>query len=278
LAIQFLQVGVNAWIQNETAAVRAVRQFRVLSNIPDGVEPEPVNSLVQPETDHFIDFLPELRVGPIEVWLERGETAEIPLVVLLVISPGTSLKNGIPVVGRHTRAFSFPPVVIVVVFAVWVLNSLLEPFTLVTGVVHDEVHDQFHSSAMHFLKKTVKVFHGTVVRLYGVVVTDVVTVVPVRTPVDRGEPENIHSQVFQVVQLGLNARKVSNAISVAVTETLWPDLINNRAFPPLIKHFSTSFLLEKLTITLIITWSHREKKTKNGAPNYGCSKGVNMYF
>ena len=50
----------NGWI---------IREFSMLDSMYDGVHPQAVHSLVQPETEHIVHRLNHFRITPIEVRL-----------------------------------------------------------------------------------------------------------------------------------------------------------------------------------------------------------------
>ena len=108
----------------------------------------------------------------------------------------------------------------------------MEPFVLVGAVVHHQVHDDRHAAAPGLRQQQVKVLHGAEFLRNAVIVGDVVPLVHKGRLIDGGEPDDVHAQVFQIVQLGQHTPQIADAVSVGVTEALGIDLIGNLAVPP----------------------------------------------
>jgi len=70
------------------------------------------------------------------------------------------------------------------------------------------------------------------------VVADVVAVVVLRRLVDRGEPEHVDAELGQVVQMVDDAAQIAHAVAVGIREAARVDLVNDRTFPPEIRHTS----------------------------------------
>ena len=101
-------------------------------------------------------------------------------------------------------------------------------------MVDDQVHDEAHAPLVDTLQQAIKVGQRAEHRVDVVVVGDVVAVVRLRGGVDRREPQDIHAQGFQVVELGADALEVAEAISVGVFEGARVDLVDDCALPPLV--------------------------------------------
>ena len=61
----------------------------------------------------------------------------------------------------------------------------------------------------------------------GVIVADVVAVIVVGRRVDRGQPDHIDAQIFQVIEFFNNPAQVANAVAVAVVKTAGIDPIDD---------------------------------------------------
>lgn len=82
-----------------------------------------------------------------------------------------------------------------------VLLTLHEPFVLVGCVIGYQIHDYVHSSLMHLFDQCVKVLHLAQHGINVVEGDNVVAVVLAARQIDRVEPDDVNTNVRQVVQL-----------------------------------------------------------------------------
>ena len=149
----------------------------------------------------------------------------------LVILPGFPLKAAVPVIGQLAVLPAGPPDIIIGV-RLLPAAAFLEPGMLVAGVVHHQVHDNLHAPVMGTLQNLLKSLHAAVFRGNIHIVGDVIPAVRAGRGVQRGKPDAVHPQRFQVVQLLINAPEVSHAVAVAVIEAPGPDLVENQVLVP----------------------------------------------
>ena len=149
---------------------------------------------------------------------------------------------GLPVVRELVRRAVLPDI-IVVIGIVSGLQCLLEPFMLVRGVVHHQVHQQLHAPAVESFQKPVKVLHSAEGIQDLFVILDVVAVVHIGRIIDRADPNHINAQVLQVIQSGQNTTQVPNAVMIAVLKAAGVNLVNDRFFPPSCLHRPPPFAL-----------------------------------
>lgn len=109
---------------------------------------------------------------------------------------------------------------------------LLEPLMLVTRMVHDQIHEQLHAPIMTALDESLDVRDRAVFFGNAVVIGDVVAHVHLGRLVRRTEPDDVHADVLDVVQLGDDAGDVADAVIVGVFEGGGPDLVDGAFFPP----------------------------------------------
>ena len=64
------------------------------------------------------------------------------------------------------------------------------------------------------------------------VIGDVIAIVIVRGLVNRGEPEYVDTELFQIRQVLRDAVQIADPVSVAVCKAAWINLINDGLFPP----------------------------------------------
>jgi len=112
------------------------------------------------------------------------------------------------------------------------LACTLEPRVLVRSVVDDQFGDHPQPACMGFGDKTPGVGHGPVVAVYATVFGDVIAVVTAWRRVERQQPDGVYAEVGDVVELGDQPRKVTDAIVIGVEEGFDVDLINHRVLVP----------------------------------------------
>ena len=66
---------------------------RYLPNHINNVHTESTNPFINPEIHHLIDFMTELFVFPVKVWLFLTEKVQVILTSLFVILPGRTTEN-----------------------------------------------------------------------------------------------------------------------------------------------------------------------------------------
>ena len=162
---------------------------------------------------------------------------QVVLAALRAILPCGAAEVGAPLVrlgagraGLVAGAGGTPPVPVGVRVAL-VLRRL-EPRMLVGGVVDHQVHHDLESALVRFGQQLVHVVKRAEQRVDVPVVGDVVAVVVLRGPVDRGEPQHIHAEVGEIVEAGGDALKISETIAVRVLEGTWVNLVDDGVRPP----------------------------------------------
>ncbi len=85
---------------------------------------------------------------------------------------------------------------------------------------------------MRFVDELVEVRHVPDIRMHVVIVGDIVTVVTPRRRIERQEPERIHAQLLQIVELGDQARKISDSVTIAIKERLDVQLVDDGVLVP----------------------------------------------
>ena len=111
----------------------------------------------------------------------------------------------------------------------------LEPGVLVGRVVDDQVHHDPQAALVRLGEQFVHVLEGAEQRVDVLVVGDVVAVVVLRGPVDRGQPQHVHAEVGEVVEAAGDALQVADAVAVGILEGTRVDLVDHRVSPPWIR-------------------------------------------
>ena len=122
------------------------------------------------------------------------------------------------------------------VFPIRILTGLPEPYVLVGAVVHHQVHDYVQIPFFCLGQELIHVLHGAETRINRVVVGDVISLIRQRGAVDGRQPDDIHAQFLQVVQLPDDAPEIADAVSVGVHKAFWIDLISGFSVPPFAFH------------------------------------------
>src|SRR5918998_468603 len=117
----------------------------VLYELPQNVDPEAVHTPVEPEAQHVVHGLPDLRVAPVEVGLLGIEEVEVVLLRSLVPLPrAAAAEVALPVVGRPSARSRVAPEVPLPFRVIAGGAGLHEPGVLVGGMVRDVVEDHPH--------------------------------------------------------------------------------------------------------------------------------------
>ncbi|MNP10989.1 hypothetical protein D3C76_1031570 [compost metagenome] len=108
----------------------------------------------------------------------------------------------------------------------------LEPGMLVGGVVDDQLGDHPQAAPVRLGDEAAGVGQAAVVRVDPAVHGDVVAVVAQRRGIERQQPEGVHPQLGDVVELLDQPGEVADAVVVGVEERLHVDLVDHRVLVP----------------------------------------------
>lgn len=125
---------------------------------------------------------PVIRRMPIALLIKPGRLPDIPITVLIIL--------------RAPR--------------------LLEPLNLITSMVHHQIHQKLHTPVMAALDQFLDIRDRAVLIGDTVVVGNVISHIDLRRLVGRTEPDDIHAQLLDVVELGHDAGDVADAVIVGV--------------------------------------------------------------
>src|SRR5271167_1604638 len=105
---------------------------------------------------------------------------------------------------------------------------------LVGGVVNHEIQDDADAVLLPQLLQLIEVSQRSISLVDILVVGDVVAEVNLWRWEARRDPDRIHAEGMQVVQLRGDAVQVAVAVAVAVHETAWVDFVEHCVLPPLV--------------------------------------------
>ena len=265
----------------------AVGQALLLGDEGHHVLPEAVHPQVQPEAQDLLHLPAHLGVRHVQIRLLFGKEVEIVFVQTRVIFPGPALKKAGPVVGGLPLApdgLPRPPDVVVVIGVVLPLFALQKPGVLVGRVVHHQVHKDPQAPLMGALQHLLEQLQIAVVRVDVLVVRDVVAEVRVGRGVEGREPDGVHPQALDVVQLGEHAPQIPDPVAVAVAKAAGPDLVDRHLFVPLCPRHGASSSVNRLFVLYFTTWAaHKQPKSAplphNSSKNYqNVDKTVKMCY
>ena len=177
--------------------------IRYLSNQINHIHTETCNPLIQPPVHHPVHFTAYLRVLPVQIRLLNGKQMKIILSAAFLIFPGRPAEAGAPVI-RLLSLFGFLPDIIIPVEIVLTFPAFLKPGMLVRGMVHHQIHHQLHSPRMDFFQHPVKIRHRPEILHNGLVIADIITIIVIGRLIYRRKPDNIRSQLLQIIQLPRN--------------------------------------------------------------------------
>ena len=238
-AVHFLQIfmyvravaDIRGKAAVQSVCDRAVRVGRILGDHADDVHAEAVDPLVAPPGHHIEDSVAHLWILPVQIRLLFGKAVQIVHISRFVILPCGTAKAGTPVV-RLLAVDRILPYIIVAVWIILGLAALDEPRVFIGGVIDDEVHHDLQMMLVCLGEHAVKVLHRTELGHDVPVIGDVIAIVVVRGLVNRGEPEYVDTELFQIRQVLRDAVQVADPVSVAVCKAARINLINDGLFPP----------------------------------------------
>ena len=227
--VHLLQVLVHVRAVGIEAAAVAVVLGEVggLGDQVDHIQAEAAHAFVAPEAHHLEHFGAHLGVVPIEVGLCMVEQMQVVLASLRFVLPGRAAELGFPVVRLVA------PDVEVTIGIVEAAARLLEPFVFDGGVVDHDIEHQLDATLGGFADQQVAVGHSAVAGVDGVVVADVVAVVALGRTQERGDPQAIHAQPFEVVEFVHDAQQVTGGVTRVAVEAFGVDLVDHRVLPGL---------------------------------------------
>ncbi len=203
-----------------------------LDEVRHRIDAKSVDAEFQPELHHVPDFVSNGGIVVIEVWLMAEEP--MPVVRLRDRVPGPVRELGVDEDDPHAPIpiVGFAPDVPVTTGVVPRAARFLEPGVLIGCVIQDELDDDAQPERMRLREEVTEVLQRAVTGMDARVIGDVVPVVLERRRVHRLEPETIHSERRDVIQLRREPSEIADAVAVAVGERLDVKLIEDGVLVP----------------------------------------------
>ena len=203
------------------------------TQVGNRIQAHPVHALVEPETHQLDDCLHHLRVIVVEVGLMGEETMPVISLRFLIPGPVGFLRIGKDDarLGKFQVAIT-PHVKITFAGTGWCPACCLKPRMLIRGVINDQLGDDLEAASMGFLHELLEIGHGAIVGMDVVIIRDVIPVVAHRRRVEGEQPERVHPQILEIIELLDQSAKIADTIIVAVKKSLDVQLVNHRIFIP----------------------------------------------
>lgn len=103
---------------------------------------------------------------------------------------------------------------------------------LITSVIHYQIHEELHAPFMAPLDQLFHICDRTVFRGNVVVISDIISHVNLRRLIRGTEPNDIDTEVLDVVELRNDTGDITDTVIVGVLERARPDLIYGAFLPP----------------------------------------------
>jgi len=87
---------------------------------------------------------------------------------------------------------------------------------LVRGVIHHQVGQDAHPAPVGFVQQDLKILHRAKARLDGVIIRNVIAIIPQWRLENGHQPQAIHPQVLQVIQAAGQAGQITVSIAVGI--------------------------------------------------------------
>ncbi len=200
----------------------------LLKEIGNRVKANAVNAERHPEIDHPQHLGLHFRVFEIEVRLMGIKT--VP-----VVSLGDRIPRpvgGFKILKDNPRFAVLlggvaPDIIVAMRRADLGMAGALEPGVLIGGVIKDQFGDDTNAAAVGGAQQLFKVTQSVVDRVDGVVVGDIITVVPLWRGVEREEPERRDPELLQVIEFTDQAAKIADAIGIGIGKSLDMQLVDH---------------------------------------------------
>ena len=138
---------------------------------------------------------------------------------------GTPVRGQLVLPGIHDIEI-FP------VLSLGIAASLPEPEMLRTAVIYDQIQDHIHAPLPRLPEEFLHLGICPEDRIDLVIIADIIALVDKRRLITGANPQNIHPQILQIIQLFYDSAQISDPVSIGIHKTLGIDLINNLVVPP----------------------------------------------
>ena len=211
---------------------RVAAQLAVVEVEHAGVHAHAVHPVFEPEALRVQVGLLHVRVVEVQLRLADQEVVHVVLLAAGIPLPGRAAEHRHPVVGRAAVRQRIGPHVPVGLRIVAALAALDEPGVGVGGMRHHLVDHDLQAQAVRLGDQLVEVGQVAEQRVDVAVVGDVVAEVLHRRGEEGRQPDDVHAQARDVVELVGDAGQVAHAIAIGVEVAARIDLVDDGFFPP----------------------------------------------
>ena len=149
--------------------------------------------------------------------------------------PDRAAEVGAPV-ARKLAVLVIPDIKIFAIFSVRIFARLFEPRMLIGAVVDDEIHEDIHIALLCLGNQLIHIVHRAEARVDIVIIGNIIALIRERRAVDRREPDDVDTELLEIIQFADNALQITDAVAVRVTEALRVNLIGYFFLPPFSFH------------------------------------------
>ena len=150
--------------------------------------------------------------------------------------PYAAAEIGTPVVGSAAVFLSLFKIEEFTVLSLRILTGLYEPFMLIGAMVYNQIHQNVHITFFCFLQKPVDILDGAEAGIDVIIIGNIIALVRQRRTEAGGQPDDVHSQVFQVIQLADDTGNITDSVTVGIVKALGINLIRYLLMPPFSFH------------------------------------------
>ena len=149
---------------------------------------------------------------------------------LHISASGTRLRTCLLMTGFYfflltLRDIIHPDIIITVTLVRIFLGRLLKPGTLGTGMSCHQVETNLDATLMGLIDQSNQIGIGTESRIHLVEIDDIIATIKPSRLKDWIEPEGVHPQRLDVIQLGSDTRQIANTVAISIHIGRWINLI-----------------------------------------------------
>ena len=111
-------------------------------------------------------------------------------------------------------------------------TRFLKPRMLVGGVIHHHLDDHPQTAIVRAVQECLEILESAVAGMNGVIIRDVIAIIAKRRGIKGQQPDGVDAQLLQIIEALRQARKVADAVAVAVIERAHVQLVNDGVFVP----------------------------------------------
>ncbi len=211
---------------------RIVPEVRIEHREVDGVEPEAIDALVEPELGGGHQRVLDHAVMDVQLRLGREEIVHIVLLAAGVPGPGGAAEDGLPVVRRGAVGLRILPHIPVRIRIVAGLPALREPVMCVGRMGVDLIDDDLEAEPVGLCQQGVKVRQRAEDRVDIAIVRHVIAEIAHRGFEEGRDPDGVHPEPGDMAELLGDPRQVADPVPVGVQIGARVDLVDDGAAPP----------------------------------------------